>query len=954
MYQLQEEASDNAWMSVVDAWHDSSLLRWLERHKPDLAEQVKLLGGIDQQPMTQVRQEALAGILFENTQWPLGVLNAMNKPEHIRSMDCVKAMDEAGWLSLENYIELRKQLNDLLKKTKKLEELPLESMENVQQKSQDLYENAYRITLIGGFMSGKSTIFNVMCDGREISPRGYLAACLITARNISDEDVEEYVIVRWKTDAELLKLISGIIMDGLKKRMEKRFDGYWENLSILFGEKKLENYPEFKPLRLSADEDIKILKEIIDEEYRDYKKNPDVYSQKTPARDVFLCMAMIIVDMYKNASITELRTHGDTKLTMNEYGNYIVYPGSSWAIHWQKYFFDDREAGKLKPAYLVFPFVAEVDCYIHSKNLERLGCVVTECPGLFTSAWGTEVAEKKLKEADMNVYLFSGETPATQQDKNALLYIKKIDADEKLFCIFNSKEMRKSKLSRKKAIMYAYENQKWLRDNAILPIWGRVFVCNAGLMLSIMQYDMDKICNNSWGRFAADEWIDDPDMHCPTEVRWELGNFIADSYKSYTEMQFVDGVDLKKESSLGTIFEFIERYILKNIAYAVLIECGAKKILNNIVNRHKTYLLEKIDDAYRKKHKLESEYVKRKSKLEAIIKDFNSILKERIHGLDSLAIIENFRQVVFVERISAITKQISDALAQDIIKNNLYYVRGARFDGNQNFIKERVEKIFIEAFDKDIKQSVQSWINKMFINEDAVIKKQLSEMIENIDIDLNERKMNIKKITLGVFSDSIDEVLPERIEAPSECLKLSEDIISSTLETIAGIVSNILSDFIVSIIRSIENFISKNAEVMFVILASIALLFSLNKLYLSLDNSIPWISKKLSEKLEHKINEIMQSTDVINTINTEGQRIVSKIMANIHELFYVRTGLKEFEAKENQYLEQIQEKIREIDFFIQKKNIILNEYVEPLINEFDLYIQKNVLLLREKQNQVCY
>lgn len=55
-----------------------------------------------------------------------------------------------------------------------------------------LQEDEFSITLIGEFQGGKSTTFDSLCGGREISPRGNnikTSSCRISMTNIS-EDIE--------------------------------------------------------------------------------------------------------------------------------------------------------------------------------------------------------------------------------------------------------------------------------------------------------------------------------------------------------------------------------------------------------------------------------------------------------------------------------------------------------------------------------------------------------------------------------------------------------------------------------------------------------------------------------------------------------------------------------------------------------------------------------------------
>lgn len=67
--------------------------------------------------------------------------------------------------------------------------------------------------MIGEYQGGKSTTFDALCGGREISPRGNnvkTSACKVVATNVS-ETIEEYALVTWKSNVELVQTISPLL-----------------------------------------------------------------------------------------------------------------------------------------------------------------------------------------------------------------------------------------------------------------------------------------------------------------------------------------------------------------------------------------------------------------------------------------------------------------------------------------------------------------------------------------------------------------------------------------------------------------------------------------------------------------------------------------------------------------------------------------------------------------------
>ena len=75
----------------------------------------------------------------------------------------------------------------------------------------------FSLVLIGAFQSGKSTLFNYLCDGRELSPVGpggggiRTSGCRVSAHCI-EEGSEEYAIISWRSADELLRSLGNKLL----------------------------------------------------------------------------------------------------------------------------------------------------------------------------------------------------------------------------------------------------------------------------------------------------------------------------------------------------------------------------------------------------------------------------------------------------------------------------------------------------------------------------------------------------------------------------------------------------------------------------------------------------------------------------------------------------------------------------------------------------------------------
>lgn len=290
--------------------------------------------------------------------------------------------------------------------------------------------------LVGEFQGGKSTTFNALCDGREISPRGALiktSACRISAHNLAKHEDAEYARVTWKTDIELLKTIIDLVAPGIRQAQPRRFPENIPN-AVMIGEispHEISGLPkEFRPLTFAKD--VGLLKSVLNDEWQEFQENPVAYDKISAGRQDMLYIATLIVDHCASRVIKGLSSRQSEEMAIEEMAKYVRFP-ANWESRWSNYSpssFSDEE--------VLFAFVARVDCFIHSENLGKLGCVVTDCPGLFASDWDTRVATDAMKSAHAIAYLFGGERALSSQELVALQHIRSLGLEDNLFYVFNA------------------------------------------------------------------------------------------------------------------------------------------------------------------------------------------------------------------------------------------------------------------------------------------------------------------------------------------------------------------------------------------------------------------------------------------------------------------------------------------------------------------------------------
>lgn len=275
----------------------------------------------------------------------------------------------------------------------------------------ELNESQFEIALVGEFQGGKSTTFNMLCGGREISPRGLngggikTSAAVITAQNIDGNETKdglrEWAEVTWLSEEEINRRIAEVISDfaeGDAKKTIKESD--------------------FADLIESA-----------------WKKSP---GGDLGDRLRIATLQQKIVSSGKYREWTK-----KTVLPIDQFQHLVRFP-EEWEPKWCKWIGGGSEFFGLEET--LFSCLDSVLIRLHSPYLARLGCRVTDCPGLFVSQWDTGRAEKVMERSHAIWYLL-GDKQMGQGDKRALRRICDNRWGDKCFFSINCKKPDKAMLS---------------------------------------------------------------------------------------------------------------------------------------------------------------------------------------------------------------------------------------------------------------------------------------------------------------------------------------------------------------------------------------------------------------------------------------------------------------------------------------------------------------------------
>ena len=482
-------------------------------------------------------------------------------------------MDRAQW-----YETRRNELLKLLERTTGLE-IPEKEATELAAIRKKCLENQFEIVLVAQFQGGKSTTFNTLCDGRDLSPRGLggggikTSAAIISAQNISDGEtkngMDEWAEISFKSKYEIQYGMFDILHEILSE------DQNFKNSVIKTGVKeedylcKISSPAEFaKILDLDNSTHRKAVRDTLNIWWDQWNANKGSLSSDELDR---LRIATLIDRFYNIPEYKELISKTTTGIY--DFQSLVAFP-TDWAPRWS-----DGQKASFKLSEIAFIFIARTLLRIKSKNLARVGCRISDCPGLFANAFDTNVTTKAIMHSDAVWYLIGGEKQIGQQDLKALAYIKNMGMADKIVGSVNFRgrhnNIEKNIFPVTKAI---------LKENdlkfPLLPYDARLaFLANQGERLALhkgLSY------NDLYGMKIDSENIDTSPSPAPEEMWISMIND-AGVMTGIRSLRDVDDVSeesvalVKEESHIDGIMDFLNKDIISKKSRAILIDSGSQK-----------------------------------------------------------------------------------------------------------------------------------------------------------------------------------------------------------------------------------------------------------------------------------------------------------------------------------------------------------------------------------------
>ncbi len=679
------------------------------------------------------------------------------------------------------YEKRRNELVSMLDEALALD-IPETYNEELRSTAKKCKENSFEIALVGEFQGGKSTTFNALCDGRDISPRGLggggikTSAAAISVQNISGDETKdglsEWAEVTFKQPVALVLGMASVLRPILVA------DNEFELTKDEDIKEKLYSDSEF--CRLVKIDDIShraALQRAVDSLWSKWEKNKCALDDEELDQ---LRIATLQLKFYGTPEYKQMIQK--TTLPVFDFQKLVAFP-RDWIVRWL-----NGKNADFKLEEIAFVFIESVLVRLHSQNLGRVGCRITDCPGLFANSYDTAVAKRVIQNSDAIWYLIGGDKQIGEKDLEILKTIKNMGMLEKTDATCNLKGSHEQKISEVIPVTKAVlESKDYNLD--LVPY-------NARLAFLSMQGNLLLNDRNNFSEYdLANMRIDAKDKtgEAKPEEMWctminRLGVLTElESLEKIHDLNSTTIRDVRKESYFDDIIEKLEGEVISKKAHSILIDKGSRRAAAALQNYEG--LLQTQEDAASAK---EEEWKARVNEAEKKLRDFVDSAKQIAANSYLIASKEPLAKTLAEEFID---KVIDDYFISDISLGISKILRktAAKFYSSNGAMIEAVKSEmtpFLETAFKDAITNTRERVNGFDSFKD--LKKNCRKISKSIQRLWEDKCLNVEDLFHG-------------IEIPEIELDFSfgNDLLDDNIFTENSVVSDIAEDLRIGIFSGI-------------------------------------------------------------------------------------------------------------------------------------------------------
>ena len=580
--------------------------------------------------------------------------------------------------------ELRRdELVQLIDEVLGLCAIPAKTAESLMAVRRKVYENQFRIVLVSGFECGKSTTFNLLCDGREISPRGLMvptSATIVSAQNTMDEELADKASIVWRSDRELTLIFAKHLLRYFHELEPTRF--------------KDVNQAEQLCDVLSYPEDLPLLRRVVSKNMADIER---AGTSEEAERNALL-MAHLIAQHYDSPWLAAQKRRTD--FTVEEISRMICFPDNYQSRAWigvSPCEFSAEES--------VFAFIRQAHCYIQSENLKRTGSVIIDCPGLFSSTYDTNVALDVVENADAVWFILNGRGLGASD----LEPIKQIIAAKPDRVFFTVNLAQNTERNVRSQILNSYSREiENVTGKRIAPEDFSVYHALLGLtVLQAERFGKGRLDEHTLSEIKRISRHFGSGTEDPKEALNEAAiNSLTSSYGfSWREAARVDlfapgedGINLcRRQSGICEIIGRVESEVVSKKAKSILIDNGARRAID-LIFAVESDLKVSEDLAQADELKMQCAFEEAEDRLTK----FSEFCEDQLDDLRGVSTDLILADDYWREVIDSSIDEVAERAARQIAETNLNEVR-----------QELNEQIINDTFSEVVRPKAVAWADRI-------------------------------------------------------------------------------------------------------------------------------------------------------------------------------------------------------------------------------------------------
>ncbi|MCP4347234.1 MAG: hypothetical protein GY795_17115 [Desulfobacterales bacterium] len=814
------------------------------------------------------------------------------------------------------YETLRNELIELLQNAISLDSVNKETRDILSHICRKTLENQFEIVLAGEFQGGKSTTFNTLCDGRELSPLGSgikTSGCIVAAQNISDSVEAEKALVEWRNSEELIEGFSDLLLPNL----QNLYPGTFDNITA----SELS-----KVLNLDNPKHRRFISEAANQEWEVWEKNKAGYDPDQRGNLDILRSASIIAHHYANDSLGHIREKQEFR--PEEIGELIIFP-EDWEERWM-----DKNPDAFDIREVLFLFIRDVRLKLHCGNLGRLGCVLVDCPGLFASRWDTDVARRAMFEADAILYLFDGSRTMKLSDLRALRFIRKNGMGYKLFygCNMRSHTLEDSERILKSTITM-------LKNNGFNVSEDEFTLFHA--LLALRSVQSERLLNGRLDKLTEKRIADE---ELPDKVKKRLKKFMNQQISildidddDFTGMNPSSVQFARTTSRLDNLMEMVEHTVIAKKAKSILIDNGSQMAANSLLEVEGT-LQNREFSAYKKENEFRGQVEFVEKELVRFRDDCTGVIgKLDEEGPDYLLSDEIWKRLE--DRKQELCEKTSKRIYKDVVR--LKNIPMLLFKRKK--LKDKIIAIIKEEIDETFKEVIHGWVAEIKDDKNELYNAQIVQRIRSVSKDLKSiwnrsalPEMNLLAgVTIPEFSGNLEfdnEKVFRELEKSQifDNVRYNAFVAAGSLTGMFTATSGIIVALFVVITR-----------ILWMVVAS-AVLIILNIIVIFLTQGM--MEEKLEEEIRSSLSPVFDK--LFHEIRADVKKEFREFSASIREIYRhvfsaaVNKPQAIFEERRNQAEEDFKKSRKEREAIAEEAKEIREEQIQPLRVKLQKFVAK--------------